>query len=86
MRHRKSLFLILMKRRMRRGRGKEGRRARPVYWTTAVPLKGECDPQVWVCQSSVLVGVFIRYTVENAYLEEKEDGLNALAEIAENVG
>ena len=27
-----------------------------------------------------------RYTVENAYLEEKEDGLNALAEIAGNVG
>ncbi|CAI7993545.1 Importin-4 [Geodia barretti] len=26
------------------------------------------------------------YTVENAYLEEKEDGLNALAEIAGNVG
>ena len=27
-----------------------------------------------------------RYSVENAYLEEKEDGCNALAEIAENVG
>ena len=26
------------------------------------------------------------YSVENAYLEEKEDGCNALAEIAENVG
>ena len=27
-----------------------------------------------------------RYTVENAYIEEKEDTCNAIAEIAENVG
>lgn len=28
----------------------------------------------------------LRYSVENAFLEEKEDACNALAEIAENVG
>ena len=28
----------------------------------------------------------LRYSVENAFLEEKEDTCNALGEIAENVG
>ena len=32
------------------------------------------------------IHVYCRYTVENAYLEEKEDTCNALGEMAENLG
>lgn len=32
------------------------------------------------------VFIFFRFSVENAYLEEKEDTCNALGEIAENLG
>jgi len=35
----------------------------------------------WICALCTL-----RFSVENAYLEEKEDTCNALGEIAENVG
>ena len=34
----------------------------------------------------VVVDWLARFSVENAYLEEKEDVCNSLAEIAENVG
>lgn len=48
----------------------------------------DCDGiQGWARASSScsLRNCYLRYSVENAFLEEKEDTCNALAEIAENV-
>ena len=47
-------------------------------------LKGE-----WACQSHASHVTFmfsISYSVENAYIEEKEDACNAIGEIADNIG
>ena len=43
----------------------------------------------WVCQSHASHVTFmfsISYSVENAYIEEKEDACNAIGEIADNIG
>ncbi len=41
---------------------------------------------VCVCNVCVLCVCVCSYSVENSYLEEKEDTCNAIGEIAENVG
>ena len=43
---------------------------------TKNPLADGCNP-IYLC---------FRYSIENSYLEEKEDACNAIREIAENVG
>ncbi len=43
---------------------------------------GVCD----MCGCVMCVCDVCSYSVENSYLEEKEDTCNALGEIAENVG
>ena len=90
-------FLISMKKKKRMkeeeevwgGRERERNQVSPACWMTARLLKGECCVERSVCVCVCVTWATTHpysYTVENAYLEEKEDGCNALAEIAENVG
>ncbi len=69
-------------------------RKRVIIWrhqTTTMTMKMMPSRGVWVwgmkvCVCDVVFVTLCRYSVENSYLEEKEDTCNALGEIAENVG